>query len=114
MSAEGVNARYVQTASGRVIEPREVSEVERAPSGWAESAAAWIADMGEEGDYGRACVLDRPMLERIHGRSFATALDVGCGEGRFCRMLQAAGISTVGIDPTEELLHQARRPRPDE
>jgi hypothetical protein len=43
--------------------------------GWAESAAAWITDIGEEGDYGRACVLDRPMLERIHGRRFATALD---------------------------------------
>jgi hypothetical protein len=52
--------------------------------------------MGEQGDSGRACVLDRPMLERIHGRRFATALDVGCGEGRFCRMLQAAGIPTVG------------------
>jgi SAM-dependent methyltransferase len=112
MSAEGVNARYVRTASGRVIEPREMSEGERALSGWAESAAAWIADMGEEGDYGRACVLDRPMLERIHGRGFAAALDVGCGEGRFCRMLQAAGISTVGIDPTEELLHEARRRDP--
>jgi ubiquinone/menaquinone biosynthesis C-methylase UbiE len=43
---------------------------------------------------------------------FWTALDVGCGEGRFCRMLQVAGISTVGIDPTEELLRQARRRDP--
>src|SRR5262249_53571592 len=80
------------------MEPWERSEDANAPSGWAESAAAWIADIGEEGDYGRACVLDRPMLERIHGRRFATALDVGCGEGRFCRMLQVAGIATVGIE----------------
>ena len=100
MSAEDANARYLPQASRRVIEPCEMSEDASAPSGWAEAAAAWIADMGEQGDYGRACVLDRPMLERIHGRRFATALDVGCGEGRFCRMLQAAGISTVGIDPT--------------
>jgi SAM-dependent methyltransferase len=91
----------------------ERSEDASADSGWAESAAAWIADMGEEGDYGRACVLDRPMLQRIHTRRFATALDVGCGEGRFCRMLQAAGIATVGIDPTEELLRQARRRDPN-
>jgi SAM-dependent methyltransferase len=106
MSAEYANARR------RAMEPCERSEDASAPLGWAESAAAWITDMGEEGDYGRACVLDRPMLERIHGRRFATALDVGCGEGRFCRMLQVAGISTVGIDPTEELLRQARRRDP--
>jgi hypothetical protein len=77
MSAGYANARQ-----------RARSEDANAPLGWAESAAAWITDIGEEGDYGRACVLDRPMLERIHGRRFATALDVGCGEGRFCRMLQ--------------------------
>src|SRR5689334_13263149 len=36
----------------------------------------------------------------------------GLRRGRFCRMLQVAGISTVGIDPTEELLGQARRRDP--
>ena len=112
MSAEDANARYLPQASRRAIEPAEMSKDASAPSGWPEAAAAWIADMGEDGDYGRACVLDRPMLERIQGRRFAAALDVGCGEGRFCRMLQAAGISTVGIDPTEELLRQARRRDP--
>ena len=81
MSAEDANARYLRQASRRVIEPCEMSEDASAPSGWAEAAAAWIADMGEQGDYSRACVLDRPMLERIHGRRFATALDVGCGRG---------------------------------
>src|ERR1700739_479760 len=111
-------ARYTQcrlntqNVRRRAMEPCETSKDASAPLGWAESAAAWITDIGEEGDYGRACVLDRPMLERIHGRRFATALDVGCGEGRFCRMLQVAGISTVGIDPTEELLGQARRRDP--
>jgi hypothetical protein len=37
-------------------------------SAWAESAAAWIADIGDEGDYGRACVLDRPMIPRSWAR----------------------------------------------
>ncbi|AWN52959.1 class I SAM-dependent methyltransferase [Methylobacterium sp. 17Sr1-1] len=76
--------------------------------GWDESAAAWIADMGEAGDFGRACVLDAPMLARIRGRGFRRALDVGCGEGRFCRMVQDHGVGTVGIDPTDALLRQAR------
>jgi hypothetical protein len=49
--------------------------------GWAASAAAWIIEQGEDGDYGRRFVLDAPMLARIEGRGFRHALDVGCGEG---------------------------------
>lgn len=81
--------------------------------GWDESAAAWIADMGERGDYGREFVLDGPMMERVQGRGFRTALDVGCGEGRFCRMMQGCGLQTVGVDPTEALIREARRRDPE-
>ena len=81
--------------------------------GWAESAAAWIADIDERGDFSRESVLDAPMLGRVKDRGFATALDVGCGEGRFCRMLKACGVRTVGIDPTEALLRQARERDPE-
>ena len=77
--------------------------------GWASSAQAWIVEQGEEGDYGRRAVLDAPMLARIEGRGFARALDVGCGEGRFCRIMQRLGIKTTGIDPTEALLARARQ-----
>ena len=35
-------------------------------------------------------------------------LDIGCGEGRFCRMMQARGLRTVGLDPTKGLLAQAQ------
>ena len=76
-------------------------------NGWAESAAAWIAAQGDLGDFGRRFVLDQPMLERVRLRRHASALDVGCGEGRFCRMLQPLGIRTVGVDPTEALLARA-------
>jgi len=81
--------------------------------GWAESARAWIADMGSTGDFARTCVLDRPMLERVADGRFTTALDVGCGEGRFCRMLAGRGIKAVGIDPTEALIAEARRREPE-
>lgn len=50
--------------------------------GWNESAEAWIVDQGERGDFSRAFVLDAVMLQRIEGRDFKNALDVGCGEGR--------------------------------
>jgi len=76
--------------------------------GWTDSAAAWIADMAETGDWGRRAGLDGPMLARVRLSGAKTALDVGCGEGRFCRMLRAEGIAATGIDPTEALIEHAR------
>lgn len=77
--------------------------------GWNESAEAWIAAQGERGDWGREHVLDAAMLCRIEGRDFRSALDVGCGEGRFCRLLRQKGIEAIGIDPTVALVEEARR-----
>ncbi len=78
--------------------------------GWEDSAEAWLRAMGDEGDFARRFVLDAPMLERValSASKGATALDVGCGEGRFCRLLQTQGLRTVGIDPTAALIERAR------
>lgn len=76
--------------------------------GWKTSAKAWIADMGEHGDYGRRFVLDTPMIARLRRLERGKALDVGCGEGRFCRILRAEGFDPTGLDPTAELLEAAR------
>ncbi|WP_312526833.1 class I SAM-dependent methyltransferase [Paracoccus sp. (in: a-proteobacteria)] len=72
-------------------------------NGWERSAAAWIADMGENGDFSRRHVLDGPMLARVRTKPHRNALDVGSGEGRFCRMLQEMGLTTIGVEPTQTL-----------
>lgn len=82
-------------------------------NGWEESAQAWIADQGETGDFGRQWVMDAPMMTRAGLRPYRRALDVGCGEGRFCRMLQGLGMKTVGIDPTPALIARARELDPE-
>lgn len=64
--------------------------------------------MGVGGDFGRRYVLDPVMLPRALAATPKTALDIGCGEGRFCRMLSAEGIACTGIDPTRALLDHAR------
>ena len=79
--------------------------------GWETSAKAWITSMGDDGDYGRVHVLDTPMLARAEGA--LNALDVGCGEGRFCRKLQAQGTKTTGTDPTPTLLAAAQERDPE-
>lgn len=68
--------------------------------------------MGERGDWAREHVLDPVMLDRVGKSRFERALDVGCGEGRFCRVLKAAGVRATGIDPTPQLLETARRRDP--
>lgn len=79
-------------------------------SGWQASADAWIADMGQHGDFGRRYVLDPVMLPRALARSPRSVLDVGCGEGRFCRMLKRKGVAQVtGLDPTSGLMAAARQ-----
>jgi hypothetical protein len=57
-------------------------------SDWDDSAAAWIRSMGERGDWSREWILDPVMLSHVAGRGFASGLDVGCGEGRFCRLMR--------------------------
>src|SRR4029077_13489688 len=85
---------------------------EKTNNGWDESAAAWIAEQGDRGDWARVNIIDPVMLERVLAKPVRRALDVGCGEGRFCRMLQANGIAVVGIDPTTAFIDAARRRDP--
>ncbi len=69
--------------------------------------------MAEGGDWSRTAVLDPVMLERAALAAPESMLDVGCGEGRFCRLLGARGVRTTGIDPTERLIAAARLRHPD-
>ena len=77
-------------------------------NGWDRSADAWLALLGQEGDFSRAHVLDAPMMARATATGAQSALDVGCGEGRFCRMLAGTVPDVTGLDPTQKLLDAAR------
>lgn len=81
--------------------------------GWDASAQAWIDVQGDAGDFGRVHVLDAPMLALVDQLAPARVIDVGCGEGRFCRMLAARGIAATGVDPTAALIDRARALHPD-
>lgn len=78
---------------------------------WASSADAWIA-RAKEGDLNRTLLLDAPMLAAAGDVAGKQVLDVGCGEGRFCRILSGYGAQTTGLDPIEKLLTAARAEHP--
>lgn len=80
-------------------------------NGWSISAGPWLRLM-EQGDPNRVLLLDDVMLGLCGDVAGKDVADIGCGEGRFCRMLAARGARTVGVDPTVELIAEARRLQP--
>ncbi|MBY5932058.1 class I SAM-dependent methyltransferase [Tateyamaria omphalii] len=74
---------------------------------WDRAAQAWIEAQGTQGDFSRRRVLDPPMLARVYGFAPAHLLDLGCGEGRFCRLLAGKVGTLVGLDPSAALLTRA-------
>lgn len=59
-----------------------------------------------EHDANRTHLLDPLMLDLCEPLG-KLILDVGCGEGRFCRMLSSRGAKSVGLDPVKILIKRA-------
>ena len=73
--------------------------------GWIESAEAWIA-LAPDHD-SRTMLLDPIMLAEAGDVNHRRVLDLGCGEGRFSRLLSARGATAIGIDPIRRLVEAA-------
>ena len=71
---------------------------------WTESAQDWI----ETDQAVRTGMLDSWMLKALGDVSGKRVIDIGCGEGRFCRLLTELGAVVTGIDLTAALIEQAR------
>jgi SAM-dependent methyltransferase len=76
--------------------------------GWTAAADAWI-NLIDEQELNRELLLDPIMLHLCGDVARRSVLDLGCGEGRFSRMLEERGAAVVGIDPVLRLASAARR-----
>lgn len=79
--------------------------------GWVASARAYI-DFQDGGDPSRVVLLDPVMLRLCGDVAGQRVLDLGCGDGRFCRMLAERGARCAGIDVTPEMASTAHQRGP--
>ena len=77
---------------------------ERLHSQWVESAQDWI----DTDQAVRTGMLDSWMLDALGNVEGKSSIDIGCGEGRFSRLLSQLGASVTGVDLTEALIARAR------
>ena len=71
---------------------------------WTQAAQNWI----ETDQSVRSGMLDAWMLDELGDVSGKTVIDIGCGEGRFCRLLAEHGAKVTGVDLTKPLISRAR------
>ena len=76
--------------------------------GWSASTAAWLRFQDDGMDVSRTKLLDEIMLRLAGDVGGQRVADVGCGEGRFMRMLTARGARPIGFDPTPGMVAAAR------
>lgn len=93
--------------------PPDAGDRLEAAAAWAASARAYVA-FQDRGDVNRTLLLDPEMLEQCGDVAGLDVLDIGCGEGRFGRMLAERGARVTGIDPTEALIRDAAARDPNE
>ena len=75
---------------------------------WDSDADAWAERVRTGTDHNRVHVLDPATLTVLGDVKGKRILDMGCGEGRFSRMLAERGASLTGIDLSSRMIELAR------
>lgn len=81
---------------------------------WEALAPSWIRESRHGKNPTRTGLLDKPMLDACGDVAGLRAIDCGCGEGRFCRILADRGAKYVlGVDLCPSMIHAARERQSD-
>jgi 2-polyprenyl-3-methyl-5-hydroxy-6-metoxy-1,4-benzoquinol methylase len=81
---------------------------EQARDAWNEAAAAYEEFVESGADYYRSEVHGPALLAACEPIDGLDVLDLGCGQGGFCRALARRGARVVGVDIAEQVLFYAR------
>ena len=77
---------------------------QRLKNQWTEAAEDWF----QQNQAVRTGMLDSWMLSALGDVAGARVVDIGCGEGRFSRLLSGLGAKVTGVDLTELFIERAR------
>ena len=77
---------------------------QRMETQWTEAAEDWF----QQDQAVRTGLLDSWMLEALGDVSGTRVVDIGCGEGRFSRLLAGLGARVTGVDLAEPFIERAR------
>src|SRR5215212_1548335 len=92
--------------------PPAMPSKEQMATEWTTFAQNWIARIRSPGgDPSREALLDEWMLDVVGTVEALDVIDLGCGEGRFSRMLAARGARVTGIDLCEPMIAAASASR---
>ncbi|MBN2587477.1 MAG: class I SAM-dependent methyltransferase [Candidatus Fermentibacteraceae bacterium] len=79
---------------------------------WSRLSAPWIREAREGRNATREGLLDQPMLEACGDVTGLRIIDLGCGEGRFCRLLLGKGaLRVLGVDLCTPMIDAAEQLR---
>ena len=74
---------------------------------WRKMSEGWIDSINGRGSYHRKGLLDKWMLDSVGDVSGLDVIDLGCGEGRFSRMLAERGATVTGLDFNDRFVEYA-------
>ena len=78
---------------------------------WEARAEDWISRIQDSETSHREAMLDAWMLDAVGDVARRKVIDLGCGEGRFSRMLAERGAEVTGVDLCRPLIEFARNHR---
>jgi ubiquinone/menaquinone biosynthesis C-methylase UbiE len=94
---------------------RSKSQVEKSnTTDWGDVAAWYDALVGESGSEFHREVVIPGTLRLMAAAAGESAIDVACGQGVLCRVLQSRGVKATGVDAATELIKAARERGPQE
>jgi ubiquinone/menaquinone biosynthesis C-methylase UbiE len=81
---------------------------------WGDVAAWYDALVGESGSEFHREIVIPGTLRLLAAAAGESAIDVACGQGVLCRVLQSRGLKATGVDAATELIKAARERGPSE